>query len=157
MPIQDRVNALVEELLPRVASTPAAQRPTALLGVLLPYIREALADDTAGAVPASTGDRRAKTWLCVVRFWRRDELLAESEPFTIQGTGTIPQLIRDYAAQVHGCGIDALPAQLDFAALKDMLPQMRNNLGRYASTTLRVPYVLDGEHVCQVDVSHISE
>ncbi|HEX2239156.1 MAG TPA: hypothetical protein VHJ19_12710 [Gammaproteobacteria bacterium] len=105
------------------------------------------------------GDRRAKQWGYIARFWsglKGDPVLeAETEPAVMQGTGQLPTIVADLAEQMHG----EIPAELTAEAIKARLPQVRNNLGRNDSgqTVLRVDYEIAGGDVwrCQVDIARV--
>lgn len=113
---------------------------------------------SAAVAGAPKQDRRSKAWQCVIRFCRTTppsglDLVAETDPETIQGTGALPQLIEQYAAEMHPD--DALfPSELVAASIRERIPQMRNNLGRQGRATLGIEYEYDGcTYLCQVDVS----
>ncbi|MCK9513684.1 MAG: hypothetical protein M0R28_21005 [Pigmentiphaga sp.] len=119
---------------------------------------------------APTGkDRRAKPWQYVVRFWMQTpngpELVGQTDPEIMMGTGEIPTIVTTIAAQLHE---DGAPDELKPDAVKALLPQFRNNLGRANTATLRIPYVYadmdEGEmggraveYLCQIDVYRLPE
>lgn len=121
-------------------------------------------------VPAApTGkDRRAKPWQYVARFWQETDigpvLMGETDPEIMRGTGEIPTIVANLASQLH----DGTPEELKPDAVKALLPQFRNNLGRANTATLRIPYLWaeleeDGvggrafNHLCQIDVFRLAE
>lgn len=121
---------------------------------------------SASSAEAPKKDGRSKAWQCVVRFWivatpgtlipagsPGVELIAETDPEIIQGTGSLPEIVERYATEMHPD--DALfPSALTTAAIKEKLLQLRNNLGRYNKASLRMEYVVDGvSYLCQVDVA----
>lgn len=114
---------------------------------------------SAGVIPARR-DGREKTWQYMIRFWYNApngaELIAESEePELMQGTGSLPDIIATYGAELHAEQItDGVPSELSLEAVKAKLPQFRNNLGRQGSAVLRIPYTIgDESYLCQVDVA----
>lgn len=128
---------------------------------LWPYVTHAVAEVLVPSAPAPDApkpDRRSKSWRVVVRFWHAHadgvaELVAETDPETITGTGKLPELIKKYAEEM--CPDDALfPSALVAASIRERIPQLRNNLGRQGSATLRIEYIYEGaEYLCEVSVS----
>lgn len=120
---------------------------------LWPYVTHALQEirPAPAATPAKI-DGRAKPWTCVVRFWDMagPTLIAETDPETVMGTGTLPAIVAAYGAEMHG----ETPPELSEEAVKAQLPQLRNNLGRQGSAVLRIEYG-NGSALCQVDVSKL--
>lgn len=132
--------------------------PAAAHAALWPYVQAAAAPYTwraATPAPESTRDRRVRAWSYVVRFWdSANELVAETDPERMEGTGSIPEILSNLAAQLH----DTLPDALNKAEIKARLPQLRNNLGRGARAVLRIPYedAFSGESfICQMDIHRL--
>lgn len=101
-------------------------------------------------------DGRSKAWQCVVSFYKINSgnplLIAETDPETIQGTGSLPDLIEKYAAELHETEYHLLPSPL--MVIDKKIPQLRNNLGRQGKASLRIPYdYADGSYLCEVHVS----
>lgn len=159
MTMQSDVDRLVSAVIPHVEEGKGtlAQRVHAYLWPLVAVATEAAA--AAGAVPATEPaapepkDRRVRLWQCTVHFWRMTEngpeLVAETDPEIIEGTGTLSALVEQYGLDLHGLSVPELHRD----AIKAQLPQLRNNLGRRGSAVLRVEYSLGAESwLCQVDV-----
>jgi hypothetical protein len=156
----DRIQALVSEAAellsaPQVTGVPYA---TALHAAFWPYVSAAAeqvtpAETPPEAVHATPADRRTRLWQVTLRFWATPpagpELVAETDPAVIEGTGGLPAAVADTAAQLHG----EVPAALDAEHVRPTLPQLRNNLGRRGAAVLRLPYVWEEQaYLCQVDV-----
>lgn len=141
---------------------------------LWPLVAASVEMHTDPARPSSpvVRDRRVRSWQYVARFWYQGangpELVAETDPTIMHGTGQLPEIIRELAAQLHECPPNTLPDALSEEALKEKLPQFRNNLGRANNSALRIQYPFavleadpDGGHVetylCQVDVHRLAE
>lgn len=125
----------------------------ATYAALWPYVRAAVAPSAGGEESppvAPSSDRRVRPWQYTARFWdAAGELVAETDPEVMQGTGSVPEILATLAQQLHG----GIPVEMYPAELKARLPQLRNNLGRYGKAVLRIPYVFDGASlVCQLDV-----
>lgn len=121
------------------------------------YVTHAVreADPSVILHEAPKRDGRSKAWQYVVRFWAAtpigQELVAESDIEIMQGTGSLPGIVAQYAKDMHD---GHLPAELGEDAIKEKLPQLRNNLGRQGSAVLRVEYAVNElDYLCQVDVS----
>jgi hypothetical protein len=117
--------------------------------------------------PMPKVDKRTRPWQYVIRFWESTEtgweMLAESDPERIDsGTGEIPGLIARYAKEMHD---GFLPAELGAEITAHVLPQLRINLGRADTATLRLEYTVPQSpkkkggkpppptrHLCQLDV-----
>lgn len=143
--------------------------PDAVLAhnALWPYVTHAveeIANPSAPVPDAPKPDRRSKSWRVVVKFYTlRPEvpgadadgkwLIAETDPEIVQGTGSLPELIEKYAEEM--CPDEALfPSPLVAAKLRERIPQLRNNLGRQGSATLRIEYIYEGAaYLCEVSVS----
>lgn len=169
----DRLSALIQELLPIALQTheesgaPVAEIVHALFWPHLCRAVEAELSASPMDVPAAVAgrkDRRAKPWQYVARFWKQEatgpELVGETDPEIMHGTGELPDLLATLGAQLHD---GTIPAALEPDAVKLHLPQFRNNLGRANTATLRIPYEhteLDEagmeartvEYLCQIDV-----
>ena len=161
MSIQDDVTRLVSAVLPNVepGKGTIAQRVHAYLWPLVAEATEHAA--ASGLVPASDKgepapaprDQRVKLWQCVTRFWLRTEngpeLMAETDPEILEGTGMLPPRLAHYATEMHAGHVPEMAEDV----LKERLPQLRNNLGRQGSAVLRVEYEADGAAwLCQTDV-----
>jgi hypothetical protein len=110
---------------------------------------------SALATEAPKRDGRSKSWQYVVRFWNispiSNDLVAETDTEIMQGTGSLSAIIAQYAQEMHD---GMLPAELSEDAIKEKLPQLRNNLGRQGSAVLRIEYNIgDESYLCQVDVA----
>jgi len=159
MSIQEEVTRLIVSTLPEVPKGKGtlAQRVHAYLW---PFVQSAAEFAAAeGIVPPTESpapdprDRRVRLWQCVTRFWLRseggDELVAETDPEVLEGTGMIPLMLEDYGLDMHEVAVPELSRD----ALKGRLPQLRNNLGRQGSAVLRIEYELAGASwLCQTDV-----
>lgn len=166
MNIQDEVNKLVVAVLPDVESgkRTLAQRVQAHLW---PYVHAAAEHAVSegvvpkaekGAVAPEPRDKRVKLWQCVTRFWLQTangpELMAETDPEVIEGTGTLTTLVPKYGKEMHGVSVPDLTAK----AVKERLPQLRNNLGRQGSAVLRIEHQIgDEQWLCQVDVIRLGD
>jgi hypothetical protein len=160
--IQDLVSRLVSKLQPTLphSDLPLQER---LMAALWPYL------EPMGDVPAPPGqpfsaydspgqgkDKRVKSWQIQILFWCETpigpELVASTDLETIRSTGSILELVPQYAQELHG----ALPDALSAEEVKPRLQQFRNNLARQAGAVLRIPYVLEGaQFLCQVDVMRL--
>lgn len=144
--VADAVAALRDELGPMDARATHA--------ALWPYVRAAVSPASAGeeAPPAaSISDRRKKPWQYTARFWNADgELVAETDPEVMLGSGQIPEILAGLAQQLHGI----VPLELAPEATKARLPQLRNNIGRYGKAVLRISYEHDigATMLCQLDI-----
>lgn len=162
MTFQDEVTRLVVSSLPNVAPGKGtlAQRVHAYLWPFVQTAAEHAVD--AGIVPdvepeaaaPEPRDQRVKLWQCTTRFWMMTangpELMAETDPEIIEGTGLIPLRLESYGRMMHEEGS---VSELSEAALKERLPQLRNNLGRQGSAVLRIEYETGGAAwLCQADV-----
>lgn len=170
------LTALVGELLPAAlqahgdTGAPVAEIVHALLW---PHLCRAVENELfvsyADAPATGPKDRRSKPWQYVARFWMKTpngpELVAETDPEIMHGTGELPTIVAKLAAQLHE---DGAPDELKPEAVKALLPQFRNNLGRANTATLRIPYVYadmdEGEmggravdYLCQIDVYRLPE
>jgi hypothetical protein len=141
------VAAAVEAVLRHQPGATAEQ----IHATLWPYVVSACATERAlrAEPPITTPDRRAKRWQYTVRFWRDTEmgpeLVAETDPAVMLGTGDLPRIVADLAEQTH----EYLPDDLALEETKKRLPQFRNNLGRASSAVLRIPYT-----VVEVETDH---
>jgi hypothetical protein len=160
--LQGLVARAVEALLPHVPpGAPSLVERTH--AALWPYVAVAVAQappDTAGQVEApETRDKRAKPWQYTVRFWEAAptgaELVAETDPAVMWSTGELPGIVSLCASEMHeGAPIP----ELSRGAVKERLPQLRNNLGRAGSAVLRVEYAVGGvRYLCQVDVIRLAQ
>jgi hypothetical protein len=119
------------------------------------YVTHAVRElDPSSAAEAPSRDARSKPWQYVIRFIQVQasgiQVVAETDPEIMQGTGHLPAIIAKYAQEMH----DAIPAELDEEAVKKLILQMRNNLGRQGTATLRISYRLaDGSFQCQAIIS----
>lgn len=159
------VSAAVDAMLSEpgaLADVPPDRLGPAVHAALWPHVHAAVADALAARdlpAPAAPADRRARPWQYVARFWTADgDLVGETDPAVIHGTGELPGIVRALAAELHGDEALFSP-EMDPDVLKGKLPQLRNNLGRADSAVLRIPYEIlqpngnRGESfVCQVDV-----
>ena len=162
--LQELVLSAVTHLVETENLTSAADVHAALW----PHVVQAFAEccEAADAPPLPVEepkDRRVRPWQYQARFWldteNGPELVAETDPDVMDGTGALPMIVRDLAASLHECELSDLPETLSHEALKEKLPQLRNNLGRAKRSALRIPYVFLGLHeestaayLCQVDV-----
>jgi len=152
-PLQTAVEAAVRELVVELGPLD----PAAAHAALWPYVRAAVAPYAPRAAQASVStprDRRVRRWQYTVRFWdSAGELVAETDPEQMEGTGAVPSIIAALAEELHGF----VPAELHPEVTKARLPQLRNNLGRGPRAALRIPYA-DGSgapHVCQMDIHRL--
>jgi YD repeat-containing protein len=151
-PLQIAVEAAVRALVEQTGPMDAEQVHAALW----PAVREAAAPYAPrSALPAaSTRDRRAKHWQYTVKFWdAAGELIGETDPARMEGTGGVPEILAGLAEQLHGF----VPAEMHPEATRARLPQLRNNLGRQPRAVMRIGYA-DGQgqpHVCQVDIHRL--
>lgn len=142
--IQTGVASAVTEAIPHVpgGDTPLVHRVHAYL---YPYVQRAVEEAGTGE-NAQKQDRRIKPWQYVARFWQtvngEPELIAETDPAIMNGTGEIPDLICNLAAELHEVSAHDLPAEVRVKAL-ETLPQLRNNLGRQGSAVVRLQYAMD--------------
>lgn len=128
-------------------------------------ILAATAPPVVSAPHTPGGDRRSRPWSYVARFWEQTPagavLAAETDAEVMHGTGSLVRIIRSLASELHGRPLDLLPSELSASALKALLPQFRNNLGRGNAAALRVPYTLSGMQdeawLCQVDVYRVDQ
>lgn len=168
------VQSAVALLLPDAARAAARDsRPLdeTVQALIWPHVRsavDALGEPTDGAESAARSDQRTKPWQYVARFWQHTpngpELVAETDPEIMHGTGELPAIVQGLASQLHECAANTLPDALSDDSLRDRLPQLRNNLGRGRAAVLRIEYTfvhLDDEpplegsaadFLCQVDV-----
>jgi hypothetical protein len=152
-PLETAVESAVRELVAQAGPMDAE----AVHAALWPYVRAAAAPYAprpAVPVAATPKDRRAKVWQYTVKFWNADgELVGETDPERMEGTGGVPGIIEGLAEQLHGF----VPPELHPDATKARLPQLRNNLGRQPRGVLRIPYA-DGQgqpHICQMDIHRL--
>lgn len=157
MTMDTTVLASVESAVQALAHALGPQDAAAMHAALWPYVQAAAAPYAPRDVPAPsepTGDRRTRPWQYVARFWDASgELVAETDPAIMDGTGNLPTIIATLATQLH----EFLPAELHPEATKGRLPQLRNNLGRGKRAALRISYA-DGAGEtcnCQVDVHRL--
>lgn len=145
----ERLREIVAEIMPRaVAEHNSTGMPHAEIvhAILWPGVSAAvLSLLSAEDVPAEAGkDRRSKPWQWVARFWQATEngpeLVAETDPAIMEGTGAISSIVAGLAAQLHECEETELPDALGEAAIRALLPQFRNNLGRANAAAMRIPY-----------------
>lgn len=173
MTAYEHVAAAVAEILPKIPvdelrrHSPASVVATRLFAYIetatTTQLTELLGADELPAV-LDAGDKRAKPWQIQVRFWNGEDLVGETDPEVIQGTGEIATMVAAVAADLHG----TVPEELTVDAVKAHLPQLRNNLARQRAAVLRIKYeaadleddpVLAGRAVqyqCQVDVFRLS-
>lgn len=120
---------------------------------------EGLVPETPEVVAPAPRDRRTRRWQITVRFWMKTpngpELAAETDPEIIDGTGEIPPKLEAYCMDLHG----GVGPELREDAVKERLPQLRNNLGRQGSAVLRVEYIgpEGAEWLCQTDVIRLND
>lgn len=151
-PLETAVESAVRELVAQAGPMDAE----AVYAALWPYVRAAAAPYAPRTAPPSpqTRDRRAKVWQYTVKFWNADgELVGETDPERMEGTGGVPTILAGLAEQLHGF----VPPELHPEATKAKLPQLRNNLGRQPRGVLRIPYA-DGQgqsHICQMDIHRL--
>lgn len=150
--IETAVSAAVAALVEQHGPLEPAQAHAALW----PYVRAAAAPYAPRSAPAPAAaakDRRVRRWQYVARFWdAAGELIGETEPEVMEGTGSVPDILSALAVQLH----DALPDALCAAEVKARLPQLRNNLGRGSRAVLRIPYTHAGEqYTCQMDIHRL--
>jgi hypothetical protein len=119
------------------------------------YVTHAVRElDPSSAAEAPARDARSKPWQYVIRFVQVGgagiQVVAETDPEIMQGTGHLPAILVKYAQEMH----DAVPDELSEEAVKKLIPQMRNNLGRQGAATLRISYTFAGESFqCQAIIS----
>lgn len=154
-PLETAVGVAVRTLIAEHGPMDAA----AAHATLWPYVRRAMSElAPASAAPAAepARDRRVRRWQYVVRFWDGSgELVAETDPEVMEGTGNVPHILASLAQQLHGF----VPWELHVEAVKARLPQLRNNLGRMSRATLRIAHA-DGSgapFVCLVDIHRLGE
>ncbi len=145
---------IVSELMEKEGLSDAAAVHAALWPDVCAAVRIYLEESPAPVAPA---DRRTRPWQYVARFWEiaqtGPELVAETDPAVMDGTGQIPGIVISLAAELHECHPNLLPADLTHEALRERLPQLRVNLGRSPSAALRIPYAIsEGSYLCQLDV-----
>ena len=156
--IQSLVDAIVEKIQPTLPYSPSPL-PNRLLAAFWPYL-EHLRNPSPPGQPFSElerKDQRVKPWQIQIYFWCQTpigpELVASTDPEVALSTGSILELVPQYASELH----EALPDPLRAEAIKPRLAQLRNNLGRQAGAVLRIPYVLEGvDYLCQVDVMRLA-
>jgi hypothetical protein len=147
--VDEAVRALVTERGP--------MEPEALHAALWPCVRAAAAHYAPRTTPAPASparDRRVRRWQYTVRFWNdAGELVAETDPEHMEGTGSVPQILSSLAEQLHGF----VPPELSVEAVKGRLQQLRNNLGRGSRGVLRIGYAdgNGGGHTCQMDIHRL--
>lgn len=155
---------LVREILPYIPpSVEPSQLPLSVHSAIWPLIREAVEREVGELpIPEST-DKRAKKWQYVAYFWKLTgtgpDLIGETDPVIIAGTGGLALHVPRLAAQLHDCPISHLPPEIREDGIKAMLPQLRNNLGRSerGAGVLRITYDHGGPYLCQVDVVRVPE
>lgn len=152
-PLESAVAAAVAALHAERGPLDAATTHAALW----PYVRAAAAPyapRTTQAPASPARDRRVRRWQYTVRFWdAAGELVAETDPEHMDGTGSVPQILSSLAEQLHGF----VPPELSVEAVKARLPQLRNNLGRGSRGVLRIGYA-DGNgmmHSSQMDIHRL--
>lgn len=149
--VQRHVTAAVAEILPMLGAS--ADMNHAVHAALWPYVVAAVLDIApTDTIPTAT-DRRTRPWRYVVRFWKRTDtgldLVGETDPSIMMGTGEIATILQELTAEMHG----AVPEAINEGQIRARLPQFRNNLGRGTSATLRIEYhALEGAHIAQMDV-----
>jgi hypothetical protein len=167
----EHIAAAIAEVLPKINPDELKRgiRPSSIVAArLFPYIEAATSSLLAAADlerPAEEQtDRRAKPWQAQLRIWSGEELVAETDPEVIDGTGQLPELVEDIASQLH----ETAPAELQQANVRGMLPQLRNNLARQKSAVLRIEYTAPdlsedprlagraAQYLCQVDVFRLA-
>lgn len=153
-PLETAVEFAVRELV----AQSGPMDPEAVHAALWPYVRAAVAPYAPNKYPqpsASTRDRRAKYWQYTVKFWdAAGELVGETDPERMEGTGGVPGILYFLAEQLHE---GFVPPELMPEATKTRLPQLRNNLGRQPRAVLRIPYA-DGQgqaYICQMDIHRL--
>jgi hypothetical protein len=165
MKIDAHVSAAVEEILSTLSPGDIPTNGTLVAAVharLWPYVAAAVAAAVAARdlPPSGSSDRRIRPWQYTARFWNLDgELIAETDPCIMQGTGGLPLIVLGLARELHG-GAE-LQAPMTAEGVKERLPQLRNNLGRADSATLRMSYTaqgtgLTGSFACQIDVYRLA-
>jgi hypothetical protein len=166
------IEAAVAEVLPTITPEELRRhRPAGIVAArLYAYIDAAtthLLPDAASEEinpDAGAADKRAKPWQLQIRFWQGDELVGETDPEVITGTGQIAEAVATVAADLHG----ETPSELGPDAVKKLLPQLRNNLARQAAAVMRIKYTAadidedpvfagrEMEYLCQIDVFRLS-
>lgn len=120
------------------------------------YVTHAVRElDPSSAAETPARDARSKPWQYVIRFVQAAptgiQVVAETDPEIMQGTGHLPAIIAKYAEEMHD---GVIPAELSEEAVKKLIPQMRNNLGRQGTATLRISYKFgDDSFQCQATIS----
>jgi hypothetical protein len=123
------------------------------------YVTHAVRElDPSSAAEAPSRDARSKPWQYVIRFVQVAptgiQVIAETDPEIMQGTGHLPAIIAKYAEELHETLPGAGPAELSDEAVKKLIPQMRNNLGRQGTATLRISYLFAaGSFQCHAIIS----
>ena len=152
-PLETAVESAVRELVAQAGPMDAE----AVHAALWPYVKAAAAPYApCSAPPVATApkDRRAKVWQYTVKFWdAAGELIGETDPERMEGTGSVPGILADLVEELHGF----VPPELHPAAVKARLRQLRNNLGRQPRGVLRISYA-DGQgqpHICQMDIHRL--
>jgi hypothetical protein len=169
MTLQEAVTQLVEAVLPHVEQGVAGSLADHVHAYLWPFVATGVELAVANGVytppadtptPPEVQDKRVKRWRHRFYFWKISpighDLIAETDPEIMEGTGTLPDIVERYGLELHGA--DAFPEELSIDATKARLPQLRNNLGRQGSAVLRIEYAVgDDRWLCQVDVIRLSE
>lgn len=160
-----KIYADVRDAVAGVLGAEQLATPEEVHARLWPHVRTAFhelvppPEPSAPDSPAPKRDRRTRPWQYVVRFWRDEDLLGETDPAIIRGTGELVVILPALAAQLHEGGSHDLTEE----RVKEKLPQFRTNLGRGANATLRIPYLAadpDGselDYMVQVDVYRLAE
>lgn len=158
------IRSAVELILPELNGKDPSSVEEQVHARLWSYVTHAVRDLNPSAlntaeVPAKR-DGRAKPWKYVVRFWEvtplEKALVAESDEEIMSGTGKLPGIVAQYGRDMHSdeaANVAYCPPELSEEAIKEKLPQLRNNLGRQGSAVLRVPYDIgENSFICQVDI-----
>lgn len=152
-PLETAVESAVRELV----ALHGPMGAEAAHAALWPYVKAAAgpyAPRAAAPLPKETRDRRAKVWQYTVKFWdEAGELVAETDPERMDGTGAVPETLAGLARQLHGY----VPDDLRPHETRLRLPQLRNNLGRAQRASLRVKYTDNSgaAFVCQMDIHRL--
>jgi hypothetical protein len=152
-----RLETAVDEAVRLCVAEHGPMDPAAIHAALWPLVRAAAAPyapRAAAPQPAAARDRRVRRWQYTVRFWNdAGELVGETDPEQMEGTGAVPQILATLAEQLH----EFVPPELTPEAVKARLPQLRNNLGRGNHATLRISYADGGGrgHACQMDIHRL--
>jgi hypothetical protein len=157
--LKSHVSAAVEALCASPSfpvDVPADRLAAALHARLWPHVEEAVGTYLAGRdLPApGRADRRARPWQYVARFWDASgELIGETDPAIIQGTGELPGVAQRLMEELHE-GVAFSDMQ---ETIKARLPQLRNNLGRADNSVMRIPYrVEERDFLCQLEVYRLA-